>query len=151
MMDVRQIERLMAAMESHGVTELNWSEGEQSLCLSRESRQILVSAPEAALQAALPAMPMAGAAPAADAKGDAPAEGSPGHKEIVSPMVGTFHPAQGKPLKAGAKFKKGEVVCVIEAMKLMNDIVMEEDGEIVFFALKDGDMVEYGQVIAQYK
>ena len=83
-----------------------------------------------------------------------PAEASQtraGSKELKSPMVGTFHFIKGKEDLVGKKFAKGEPVCTIEAMKLMNEIVMEEDGEIAWVALSEGDMVEYGQLILTFE
>ncbi len=74
-----------------------------------------------------------------------------GSKELKSPMVGTFHFIKGKEDLIGKKFKQGEPVCTIEAMKLMNEIVMEEDGEIAWVALSEGDMVEYGQLILTFE
>ncbi len=74
-----------------------------------------------------------------------------GSKELKSPMVGTFHFIKGKEDLVGKKFAKAEPVCTIEAMKLMNEIVMEEDGEIAWVALSEGDMVEYGQLILTYE
>ncbi len=141
-MDVKQIERLMAAMENHGVTELKWSEGEELLVLARGAKPQIAAPGEKAASDIAPA-------PDREA-GGAVAPNSTGDKEILSPMVGIFHPAP-KPVKVGARLKKGDVLCVIEAMKLMNDITMDEDGEIVFLALAKGDMVEFGQVLAQYK
>lgn len=71
------------------------------------------------------------------------------YKEIVSPMVGTFYaaPAPDKPpyVKVGDKVKKGQIVCIIEAMKLMNEIESEFDGEIVKILVNNEEMVEYGQ------
>lgn len=71
--------------------------------------------------------------------------------EIKSPIVGTFYsrPAPDKEpfVKVGDMVKKGDTVCIIEAMKLMNDINAEEDGEIIEICVSDGDMVEYGQVL----
>lgn len=70
------------------------------------------------------------------------------YKEIKSPMVGTFYasPAPDKEafVKVGDKVKKGQVVCIVEAMKLMNEIESEFDGEIVEVCVNDGDVVEYG-------
>lgn len=70
-----------------------------------------------------------------------------GCKELRSPMVGTFHFAKGKESLIGKALKKGETACVIEAMKLMNEIAMEEDGEIAWIAVEEGEMVEYGQLL----
>ncbi len=145
-MDIRQIERLMRTMQQYGVTSLELSEGDTKLCLARNeeppAQAVLVA--EAALATLPPVLPTP-----TDSAPEMPKQG--GGKEVLSPMVGTFHPHPKNPVKLGSKLKKGDVLCVIEAMKLMNDIVMEEDGEITFLALKDGDMVEFGQVIAQYK
>ncbi len=72
-----------------------------------------------------------------------------GAKKIVSPMVGTFYasPSPDKPafVKVGDKVKKGQTVCIIEAMKLMNEIESEHDGEVVKILVNNEDMVEFGQ------
>ena len=77
------------------------------------------------------------------------------YKEIKSPMVGTFYskpsPDKEEFVKVGDKVKKGQVVCIIEAMKLMNEIESEYDGEVVEILAKDDDMVEYGQVLIKIK
>ena len=77
------------------------------------------------------------------------------YKEIKSPMVGTFYskPSPDKEafVKVGDKVKKGQVVCIIEAMKLMNEIEAEFDGEIVEICLNDGDAVEYGKTLFKLK
>ena len=77
------------------------------------------------------------------------------YKEIKSPMVGTFYskPSPDKEafVKIGDKVKKGQVVCIIEAMKLMNEIEAEFDGEVVEVCLNDGDAVEYGKPLFKLK
>lgn len=77
------------------------------------------------------------------------------YKEIKSPMVGTFYskPSPDKEtfVKVGDKVKKGQVVCIIEAMKLMNEIEAEFDGEVVEICLNDGDAVEYGKPLFKLK
>ena len=77
------------------------------------------------------------------------------YKEIKSPMVGTFYskPSPDKEafVKVGDKVKKGQVVCIIEAMKLMNEIESEFDGEVVEVCLNDGDAVEYGKPLFKLK
>ena len=143
-MDIRQIERLMRSMEQHGVTKLELTEKESALTLVREGGAPAPVFLEAATALAMPAAESVRAA-------EEPKALAADAREIASPMVGTFHPRAKEPVKVGAKLRKGDVVCVIEAMKLMNDVVMEEDGEITYVALKDGDMVEYGQIIAHYK
>ena len=65
--------------------------------------------------------------------------------------MGVSHKLTGdKEVKVGDKLKKGDTICMVEAMKLMNEITMPEDGEIVFFYADEGETVEYGQVIAKY-
>lgn len=71
------------------------------------------------------------------------------HDELKSPMVGTFHELK-TPVQVGTKLKAGDPICIIEAMKVMNEIVMEEDGTISWVACNEGDMVEYGQVLYTY-
>lgn len=77
------------------------------------------------------------------------------YKEIKSPMVGTFYskpsPDKEEFVKVGDKVKKGQVVCIIEAMKLMNEIEAEFDGEVVEICLNDGDAVEYGKPLFKLK
>ena len=77
------------------------------------------------------------------------------YKEIKSPMVGTFYskpsPDKEEFVKVGDKVKKGQVVCIIEAMKLMNEIEAEFDGEVVEVCLNDGDAVEYGKSLFKLK
>lgn len=74
-----------------------------------------------------------------------------GDKEITSPMVGTFHELKNHPIEIGTKLKAGDTVCIIEAMKVMNEIVIEEDGVITWIACSEGDMAEYGQVLFRYR
>ena len=77
------------------------------------------------------------------------------YKEIKSPMVGTFYskpsPDKEEFVKVGDKVKKGQVVCIIEAMKLMNEIEAEFDGEVVEVCLNDGEAVEYGKSLFKLK
>ncbi len=75
----------------------------------------------------------------------------PNSKDIVSPLVGIFHELTGgKAVKPGDVLKKGDPVCLIEAMKLMNEISMPEDGEIAWAAAEEGSTVEYGQLLFSY-
>ena len=72
-------------------------------------------------------------------------------REIKSPMVGIFYPAQapGKPpfVQKGSMIKKGDVLCIIEAMKMMNEIIAEEDGTLIDICVQEGQLVEFSQVI----
>lgn len=73
-------------------------------------------------------------------------------KDVLSPLVGTYHELEGtKKVSIGSRLKKGDALCNIEAMKLMNEIVMPEDGEIVWMACAEGDTVEYDQLLFRYE
>ena len=71
-------------------------------------------------------------------------------KEVKAPMVGTFHILTSKKIEAGSKLRSGDVLCIVEAMKLMNEISITEAGEIVTVEVNEGDMVEFGQVLFTY-
>jgi len=73
------------------------------------------------------------------------------YKVIRAPMVGAFHHLPSADIGPGTRMKKGDSVCIIEAMKLMNEITMEEDGEIISIEAREGEMVEYGQVLVKYR
>ncbi|MGN0501344.1 MAG: acetyl-CoA carboxylase biotin carboxyl carrier protein [Ruminococcus sp.] len=97
-----------------------------------------VAAPAPVAPATVESAPAAPAAPVADSS-----------KTIDAPIVGVFYaasaPGKAPYVSAGKKVRKGDVVCIIEAMKCMNEIQAEEDGEIVEVLVKDGELVEYGQ------
>lgn len=97
-----------------------------------------VAAPAPVAPATVESAPAAPAAPVADSS-----------KTIDAPIVGVFYaasaPGKAPYVSEGKKVKKGDVVCIIEAMKCMNEIQAEEDGEIVEVLVKDGELVEYGQ------
>ena len=82
-------------------------------------------------------------------------EGKEDYKVVKSPMVGTFYSKsspKAKPyVEVGSKVKKGDILCIVEAMKLMNEIESEFDGEVVEVCVKDGDMVDYGKPLFKLK
>lgn len=139
-MDLKTVLELLDSVDKTGWTKFEMSEKDFSLKLERGG----AGTPAAPLAAA-----PAEAAPEADAKLDP--SGLPDAKTITSPVIGIFHPlGGGKAAKIGDSFNKGDVVCMVEAMKLMNEIHMPEDGEIVWVAPNEGDMVEYGQLLLSY-
>lgn len=163
-MDLKSILELLKAADKSGFDTLELNDKDFSLKLERNAdlpaQQVVVAAP--AQVAAPMAAPVAAAAPAAPAAAsvseaavaasEAPVASVDRGKEIVSPLVGVFHKlAEGKAVKIGDKLKKGDVVCMVEAMKLMNEITMPEDGEITWVACEEGDSVEYGQLLYNYK
>jgi acetyl-CoA carboxylase biotin carboxyl carrier protein len=139
-MDIRKVKKLIDLLESSDIAEIEIKEGEESVRISRGS---IGTATPIVYQA--PAAPVAAAAPAAT-PGVAPAaEGN----TIKSPMVGTFYrsPSPSSPayVEVGKHVKAGDVVCIVEAMKMMNQIEADQAGVIEAFLVEDGEPVEFDQ------
>jgi acetyl-CoA carboxylase biotin carboxyl carrier protein len=154
-MDIRKIKKLIELLEESGIAEIEIKEGEEAVRISRmpagEAAAHTLSAP-----AAPPAVPAALGAPAAGtaaatlpAAESAPARPKPNEHVITAPMVGTFYaaPSPGaKPfVEIGDEIKVGQVLCVIEAMKMMNQIEADRSGRITSIMARNGDPVEFGQ------
>ncbi|MGH8131294.1 MAG: acetyl-CoA carboxylase biotin carboxyl carrier protein [Steroidobacteraceae bacterium] len=148
-MDIRKIKKLIELLEESGLAEIEISEGEESVRIARFSHGAAV-VPQGAptpMPAAAPAA--AHAAPATSARA-APQAPAPRDENLVTaPMVGTFYasPAPGaKPfVEVGQEVRVGQVLCVIEAMKMMNQIESERAGKVVAVLAKNGEPVEFGQ------
>lgn len=147
-MDLRKVKKLIELVEESGIDELEIQEGEESVRISRNK------APATGAQVMLPsnlAPPVASAPPPVTITPNAPAADSAASAAatITAPMVGTYYsaPAPGaKPfVTAGQTIKKGDVVCIIEAMKMMNQIEADRDGVVQSVLLENGDPVEFGQ------
>lgn len=140
-MDTKAIERLANLMKDTGLTALELTEGETMLRLERQGAPAPLAVPPAPV------------APAAEASGFfAPSSPAAPQKEgtlVVSPTVGVFYAApspDSKPyVEVGDTVKKGDVLCVIEAMKLMNEISAEVDGTIAEVCIGNGQVVEFNQ------
>jgi len=155
-MDIRKVKKLIELLEESGVSEIEIKEGEESVRISRHPTGLVhaFSAPMAGYAAAGPAMGAAAAAPtaaAALAGGPAPAS-APAHSPdqvVTAPMVGTFYAAPAPGAKAfveiGSEVKPGDTLCIIEAMKMMNQIESDKAGRVVSVLVKNGDPVEFGQ------
>lgn len=142
------IEKLAKVLAETGLTEISLEDGDQAITLRKEvvvsSAPQVVAAPVQAAPASAPA-PVASAPVAADV---APAKkGTP----ITSPMVGTFYKApspDSEPfVSVGSTVTAGDVVCIVEAMKMMNEIEAEVSGKVVEICVEDGQPVEFGQVL----
>lgn len=153
MMDSEKIAQIADIMESHALTRVRVEESDGSAV--ELERGGAAPVPMATLPVApAPAMSLspAPAAPAVPEEASAEADDQVldmSHTTAVrAPMVGVFYaaPAPGAEpfVHVGSKVKKGETLCVIEAMKVMNEVTAEADGEIVDICVKDGDLVEYG-------
>ena len=144
-MDIRKIKKLIELVEESGINELEISEGEESVRISRGGN-VVAAAPvmQAAPVAAAPAAPVAPAAPAAEA---APAQLS-GHI-VRSPMVGTFYSSASPDAPAfvevGQHVNAGDTLCIVEAMKMMNQIEADKSGVIKEILAQNEDAIEFDQ------
>ena len=150
-MKINDIKALAELVSKNNLSALEYSEGETHLRIENAPRPVTV-APAQAAAAAAPAAPAA--APAVEAAPVAAADAGADFnaaKMVTSPMVGVFYasPSPTDPpfVTVGSKVKKGDVLCIIEAMKLMNEITAEEDGEIIDICATNGSVVEYGQIL----
>ena len=148
-MDLRKLKKLIDLVQESGVAELEVKEGEESVRITRTvGAQQMVYLP----QGGMSAMPMTHAMPAAAPALAAPVDAAPavatGHF-VKSPMVGTFYRSStpgGKVfVEVGESVGVGDVLCIIEAMKLMNEIEADEAGTIKQILVENGQAVEYGQ------
>lgn len=143
--DSDYIEKLAKIIADNELTEISLEDGEQAITIRKDLPEIIAAAPVAA--------PAASPAPAAQATVSAPASKEPEAKgkAITSPMVGTFYAASSPEaapfVEVGSTVNVGDVVCIIEAMKLMNEIKAEQAGKVVQICVKNGDPIEYGQVL----
>ena len=148
-MDIRKIKKLIEMLETSGIAELEITEGEESVRISRYGQtppMPTMPYPPQAYNITAPA-PAAAAAPAAEA---APAgKTAPDGKIIRSPMVGTFYNAPAPDadpfVKLGDDIKAGDTVCIIEAMKMFNRIEADFGGKIVEILVENGQPVEYDE------
>jgi acetyl-CoA carboxylase biotin carboxyl carrier protein len=143
-MDLRKLKKLIDLVQESGIGEIEITEGEEKVRISRQA------APGPAVMMTPQMQPMAyGApAPAAEAPAPAPPPEPTGH-QLKSPMVGTFYraPSPGAPsfVEIGQAVTKGQTLCIIEAMKLLNEIESDAAGTIKAILVENGQPVEYGQ------
>lgn len=142
-MDLRKLKKLIDLVQESGIGELEITEGEERVRISRAGAgapMVMATHPQMAMMAA-PGAPAAAAAPEAP---PAPA----GHT-LKSPMVGTFYrsPSPGAPsfVEVGQAVAKGQTLCIIEAMKLLNEIEADKDGVVKAILAENGQPVEYGE------
>jgi acetyl-CoA carboxylase biotin carboxyl carrier protein len=152
-MDIRKVKKLIELLEESGVAEIEIKEGEESVRISRHGSgnvSTYIQAPAAPMVAAAPAgAPAQASAPALTPAAPAPAPAPAAANQITAPMVGTFYgsPAPGAKafVELGQEVKVGQTLCIIEAMKMMNQIESDKAGKIVSILAKNGDPVEFGQ------
>jgi len=147
-MDIRKVKKLIELLEESGIAEIEISEGEESVRISRyppggaAAAPVVhyAAAPAAAPVAAPAAAPVAAAAPAVAARND---------HTVTAPMVGTFYSAPTPGAKSfvdiGSEVNVGDTLCIIEAMKMMNQIESDKAGKVTAVLVKNGEPVEFGQ------
>jgi acetyl-CoA carboxylase biotin carboxyl carrier protein len=144
-MDIRKIKKLIELLQESGIAEIEIKEGEEAVRISR------IGTPGVAA----PAVVHVPAAVAPSAPAAVPAEPAIDGHVIAAPMVGTCYlsPAPGSPpfVTVGSRVKKGDVLCIIEAMKIMNQIETDRDGTVVAVMTETGQPVEYGQPLIVIK
>ena len=148
-MDLRKLKTLIDLVSESSISELEITEAEGKVRIVKATAAVSVSAPAAAVAVAAPAVaPSAPAAPPAAAVVAAPEAEQPG-KVIKSPMVGTFYRSASPGAKpfadVGSTVKEGDPVCIIEAMKIMNEIEADLGGTISRILCENGQAVEFGQ------
>ncbi len=143
-MDIRKVKKLIELLEESGITEIEIHEGEESVRVSRAN-----TSPAAAVTYMAPTATGAVSAPTAVASATPAVAGEADGHVVRAPMVGLFYEAAaaGKPafVTLGKTVRKGDVLCVIEAMKIMNQIEADVGGVIAKIMVENGDPVEYGQ------
>ncbi len=144
-MDIRKVKKLIELLEESGISELEISEGEESVRISRHPRSG-VQAPLAPAPTTAAPAPLAAPAPATSAGEHRPRNDE---QTVTSPMVGTYYSASAPGAKTfveiGMEVKVGQVLCIIEAMKMMNQIESDKAGRVTAILAKNGEPVEFGQ------
>ena len=148
-MDIRKVKKLIELLDESGIAEIEITEGEESVRISRYSS----SAPApVAVAAPAPVAPPATATDVASVAADpAPAEAEEDGYAVTAPMVGTFYsspsPGSAAFVQVGDRVNEGDTLCIIEAMKMMNQIEADVSGTIKSIRAQNGDPVEYGQTL----
>jgi len=145
-MDIRKIKKLIELLESSGMTEIEITEGEESVRISRQGTGYTPPTMPATL---FPATAPAPQAPVAPSEAEVPK--APSGHPITAPMVGTFYRAPAPDaspfVEVGQSVKEGDVLCIIEAMKMMNQITADRAGTVKAIEVENGDPVEFGQTL----
>ncbi len=150
-MDIRKVKKLIELLDESGISEIEITEGDDSVRISRNVPNVAAAAPAYATPAYVaPAPEATPAAPPATAAAPAAADDSDGY-EVTAPMVGTFYAASspGSPpfVQVGDHVNEGDTLCIVEAMKMMNQIEAEVSGTVKSIRVQSGDPVEYGQIL----
>ena len=152
-MDIRKIKKLIELLEESGIAEIEIKEGEEAVRISRMHGAAMHPLPPQAwaepARAPMPLAPASEAGAHGGGTGETPVKPKPNEHVITAPMVGTFYASSSPGAKAfveiGDEVKVGQVLCIIEAMKMMNQIEADRAGRITSIMARNGDPVEFGQ------
>jgi acetyl-CoA carboxylase biotin carboxyl carrier protein len=146
-MDIRKVKKLIELLDESGIAEIEITEGDDSVRISRYS----TAAPAAPVATHMAAAPAPALAPEAVPPAAAPAEAEEDGFEVAAPMVGTYYaassPGAAPYVQVGDRISEGDTLCIIEAMKMMNQIESEVSGVIKSIRLQNGEPVEFGQTL----
>ncbi len=148
-MDIRKVKKLIELLEESGIDELEIHEGEESVRISRHSNRAPLPAQQTIVSAPVPAQPVVQASAQPEAEPATSAEPVLTGHQVRSPMVGSFYrsPSPSSPafVEVGQSVKEGDVLCIVEAMKMMNQIKSDKSGKIEAILVDNGAPVEYDQ------
>jgi acetyl-CoA carboxylase biotin carboxyl carrier protein len=143
-MDIRKVKKLMELLEESGMAEIEIVEGKESVRISRYGNAPMTAAP---VQVATPAPVAVAPVVSVETTENTVIDGHP----ITSPMVGTFYSAASPTsemfVKVGQHVNQGDIICIVEAMKIMNKIEADQSGTVTEILCNDGDGVEFGQTL----
>ena len=148
-MDIRKVKKLIELLDESGIAEIEITEGEESVRISRYAAGApMAAAPVAAAAVAAPAPTAPAPTPAA---ATAPEVSEEDGFEVTAPMVGTFYaassPGAAPYIQVGDRVNEGDTLCIIEAMKMMNQIEADVSGIVKSIRIQNGEPVEFGQVL----
>jgi acetyl-CoA carboxylase biotin carboxyl carrier protein len=153
-MDIRKVKKLIELLDESGIAEIEITEGEEAVRISRYPSGAMITQASApyALAPASPQAPAAASAPtAAQPSESAPPAAEEDGFPVTAPMVGTFYasssPGAAPYVQVGDRVSEGDTLCIIEAMKMMNQIEADVSGVIKSIRVQNGEPVEYGQTL----
>ena len=148
-LEIGQIEQLLRFMTEHNLEEFEYSRGDLRIRLKKPGTTTVLAAPRPPAEIIVPAAVSAPPAAAIEASAEADLRGGEDLFLVKSPIVGTFYgsPSPGSEpfVKVGSYIESGQTLCIVEAMKLMNEIESETSGEVLRIFAENGQPVEYGQ------
>jgi len=146
-MDIRKVKKLIELLEESGIAEIEIHEGEESVRISRYAANVPVAAPAPVMAAAAPGA----ATPPSPAVTEVAAPEIPAGHTVDSPMVGTFYrapsPGASPFVEIGQRVNEGDTLCIIEAMKMLNQIDADKAGVVKAVLVENAEPVEYGQAL----